>query len=241
MASTLSTSQRVLERLAERVRTQEWPENQQRPYFTPLVDLVGDIGRALAEADARALHGVLPSLATLREALEGDYLDEGIEQAPWRALAQDKAAPYAAGALWACSAAVNAVLTEIEQQAASSVACTGRQAVRAAARELAASTEAITPGEVQGELLSKHGLCVDRSTVSKGIGDLLARGELEPAPPPQDADRRHRYYRRSADAEPVSDETLRSILHRFVSALLTHAQADELERLMQTELRERFR
>lgn len=236
MTRKLPQTVRVLTRLTERVRKQQWPEDGPRPRFTPLIDVVGDIGRALSQPDAEELHAVLPHLAALREELEQDYLDGGVEQSPWRALSHDKAEPYAAGALWACSATINAVLSQCEHLERESVARNRRSAVRKAVRDVVHEQEAVTPSDIRQYLLEQSGIQVTASTVSKGIGDLLSAGEIAAVPPPDDADRRHRYY--SYCKEPGSDENnqVENLVRRFVTTLLAYTDRDEIEKAVSHEV-----
>lgn len=194
----LSMARQALGVLTSRIHTREIDENHpDAPGYTPLIDVFDDVGRAFTTPQPDELREMLAALAAGREALEHRYLPEDAFKTPWAVLVREKdGAPYAAGAFWAVSALIDSFLREIDFLSERDAGKTLRGACRETLRELLDSCETVRPGDVVAAMQAR-GRETDRSTVSKAIADLLECGEIEPAPGPEDATRRYRYYARS--------------------------------------------
>jgi hypothetical protein len=202
--------------------------------FTPLIDVIGDAGRALGDPPAPDLRDFLASLANLREQLE---YHGRVERSPWQALTHDKSEEFAAGSLWACSAMINSWLRHRLAEEEREQGRADRRTLRGLVLELAERHAETRPGDVLAAC-EERGLETSRSLVSKAISDLLSRGVLEPVEGPG-LDRRHRYYRRADDGESIPED-VRHRFERSVASLLEFASKDEAEQYFHDAVDERL-
>lgn len=165
--------------------------NDDEEGFTPLIEVVADIGRALARPDYDEFHEFLPYVAALRERLE---YGGKVANTPWDALREDKSSYYAAGSLWACSAIINGYLRQARDERRRSRERSTRTEVRDVALEMLEGHDGpVRPADILAEC-DRRAVEASPSTVSKALGDLLEQGIAEASEPPMGSDRRHRYY-----------------------------------------------
>lgn len=220
----------VLQDLSERVRRDDVDQDGPDAGYVDLIDVVGDLGRALAAPDVPLLRGLLPEIASVREALEdpNDRQFGPVARTPRQALQDPKlGTAYAAGALWACSAIAMGFIdaaTTLQRRRAERVT---REDVRQLVMQLANDAGAIRPVDVQ-KRLAGEGEEVHPTTISRALADLLESGELQAVAAPPGADRRARYY--SATDVAGSEATkarleLRAVLERISDRLTRDALA----------------
>ena len=203
----LDTARDLLSKLAARMRGDDAPEVGEG--FTDLIHVIGDVGRSLATPDEADLRALLPYIGALREEFERQEYADAIEITPWKALAADqqRAVPYAAGALWACAAVSEALLERqqlTERRAGERIS---RREVREVAVELLTEHGRIRPGQLLAHLDGQD-RSVSPSVVSKALGDLLADGRVRVVEPDQAPDRRHRYYELNEHSRRLPDHLL---------------------------------
>lgn len=190
----LDAARTVLRSLGEDVLHDRLQESREDPGFTRLTDVIHDAGRALAPREPDDARDLLPALAGLREMLEEHYSPEGIAKTPFDALRSEKATPYAAGALWATSAILYASLGRWEAEAERREEQRQRLPLRDRVLRAFERHGTMRPVDVREELAAE-GRSVDKSVVSRCLGDLLAAGLITAVDPPAAKDRRHRYYK----------------------------------------------
>lgn len=217
--SKLQPAVQALSELTHRLHSGETSTVAGDEGLRSLVDVIDDIGRAV-RGDTEELRGCLPYIAAGREALESHYLADGVAPTPMDALTSEKdGASYAAGALWALSAVLHASLSEEAGQEALAGDRSGRQVARDTIRRLLDERDLIRPQEAL-DALQAQGYDVDRATVSRTLGDLMAMGVIEPASPPPEADRRHRWYRKVVDGFATPPEAAVQAVRRAVRWLV---------------------
>lgn len=190
----LDAARTVLRSLVEDVTSGRVQESKDDPGFTRLTDVIHDSGRALAPRDPDDARDLLPALAGLRETLEEHYSPEGIAKTPFDALRSDKATPYAAGALWAASAILYASLGRWEAEAERMDEQRQRLPLRDLVLKAFERHGTMRPVDVRDDLAAE-GRAVDKSVVSRCLGDLMEKGLIAAVEPPGAKDRRHRYYK----------------------------------------------
>lgn len=225
----LDAARAALSGLVKRLRADRLDESGPEPGFTPLIDVMGDVGRALAAGDADDLRSLLPVVAALREALESEYSPEAISRSPYDALRNAKATPYAAGALWASSALVYAALEQRDAEEERAAARRERRPVHELVREILQRQGHVRPGDIK-EALDKDGRRIDKSVISRCLGDLLDEGLIAPMESPPSGDRRHRYYR-LVDSDAVQD-ALRDRAAQLARDMLSWHDPDEAKRFV---------
>jgi hypothetical protein len=232
----LVTTREIVRDLAQRVRSHEVPTTGDGAGFTPLIDVVGDIGRALSRPEAHDFSAVLPEIAALREGLEEENDDHfgPVARSPKQALNTEKlSTAYAAGALWATSAIIDGVLGARRKQHALSRGRASRAEVRDAIIDVLQQLGCARPREVQKHL-EAAGASTDAATVSRAFNDLLHAGVVEPASPDADADRRARYYALTK-AEPSISHEERLALRAWLQGAAQRADSAEVERVVAEE------
>lgn len=234
----LETSRQVVADLADRVRTHRIVDDGDAAGFTPLIDVVGDVGRALAHPERHDFVAFLPDVASLREGLEEENDDHfsAVARTPLQALKAPKlSAAYAAGALWALSTIVDAVLDAGERGRALAEARTTRADVRAAIRDLVRTTECIRPSDVRTRLASE-GRQVDAATISRAFSDLLQSGEIQGVSTGGKGDRRSRYYTAVRDEAPAVAHDQRLELRRWLIDRQREAGVDRVLQVLEEEV-----
>lgn len=195
--------------------------------FTPLVDVVGDTGRALEPRDPHDLRMLLPALSALQEVIWRWHDGGAGVVPPSQALQGPDARAYAAGALWATS---EIIASSVEQQVADDGEVEGRRGrreVHEVILELMTCEGMVRNGEIM-TALEKAGQAQNKSVVSRALRDLMEAGVIEPTEAAPSGDRRHRYYR-PTDRAGV-DERVRNRALRLVAELLSWKEPDWAKR-----------
>lgn len=237
VADQLSPAKQALADLAHRIRGERLEESGPDAGLVSLIDVVGDLGRALAGPDPGTVRSVLPSIAAVRESLEdpNDRQFGAVARTPRKALQHPKlAAAYAAGALWACSSMLNGFLDSAAAFQRRRAGKASRAEVREAALDLVRKVGPIRPVDVRSRL-EGQGAVADPATVSRALSDLLDQRAIEPISPPEGADRRARYYR-ATDADPDVADAVRLELRSHLDDLGKRLPEDRLQGLVEEEL-----
>jgi Fe2+ or Zn2+ uptake regulation protein len=232
----LATTREVVKDLGQRVRSHQVPTTGDGAGFTPLIDVVGDIGRALSRPEAHDFSNLLPEIAALREGLEEANDDHfgPVARSPKQALNTEKlSTAYAAGALWATSAIIDGVLGARRKQHSLSRGRASRAEVREAIVDVLKQVGCARPREVQDHLEST-GASADPATVSRALNDLLQAGVVEPASLDTDADRRARYYALT-EREPSITHEERLALRSWMQEAAQRSTSAEVERVVAEE------
>lgn len=199
-----------------------------------MINVVGDVGRALVDVQPDALRQTLPYFAAVREGLE--YGGQ-VERSPHQVLLEGpQAAAYLAGALWACSGVINAYIERTEADDQRSEQRASRSQVQRIALDLLRSRSAIRPGDVI-DTASVRGPAPSPALVSKVIGDLLADGMVVVAEVDGSGDRRSRWYQLADAGEAVPSELVRET-RACIEQLLTYVSEKEAHELLASTLAE---